>query len=149
MPLSDDTLLGLANRFTVVVDGHDLGSYAKCEGLDVAWEVADYRAGDNGNDHWYFPGVTKYSSIKLTRAACKDSEQVKSWLSETSNKHKPGTGTITLFDSHSEKVMSWNLRAVMPTKWAITSFEAGASKVAQETLELEHMGFLDDEFKLG
>jgi len=53
-----------------MIDSHDLGSWAKVDGLDVSWDIAEYRAGDGGNYRWYFPGNTKYSNIKLARAAC-------------------------------------------------------------------------------
>ncbi|HWS47384.1 MAG TPA: phage tail protein [Acidimicrobiia bacterium] len=147
MPLSDTTKIGLANRFKVKIDNgtYDLGSWAKVDGLEVTWDLAEYRAGDGGNNRWYFPGNTKYQTIKLTRAACEDTKKVKEWLTDTSFKHKPQAGTITLFDSNVEEVMSWDLKAVVPAHWKIEGFDAGASKIAQETLELTHAGFLDDE----
>ena len=48
MPIADDVKLGLANRFlvTVIPSTRSLGSWAKADGLDVTWEVPDYRAGD-------------------------------------------------------------------------------------------------------
>jgi phage tail-like protein len=150
MPLNEQTLLGLANRFTVKIDfaAYDLGSWAQAEGLDVKWDIAEYRAGDQGNTRWYFPGNTQYSTIKLTRAACEDSKKVKAWLSDTSFKWKPYSGTIKLHDSGGQPIMDWNLQHVMPVKWHISGFDAGASRVATETLELAHMGFLDDSQKL-
>lgn len=146
MPLKDQTKLGLANRFAVTIDfaTYDLGSWAQADGLDVKWDVAEYRAGDHGNDRWYFPGNTQYSTIRLTRAACEDSQTVKKWLSDTSFKWQPYSGTIVLHDSGGKPVMHWDLKDVMPVKWSITGFDAGASRVATETLELAHLGFLED-----
>lgn len=149
-PLSDGSKLGMANRFTIVIDKstYDLGSWAQAEGLDVKWDIAEYRAGDNGNDRWFFPGNTQFSIVRLTRAAtAQDSPTVKKWLSETQFGWQPISGKITLFDSHAEPVLDWTLRNVMPVRWAITNFDAGASKVATETLELAHTGFLDDSQK--
>ncbi len=150
MPLSDQTKIGLANRFKVVIDNgaYDLGSWAKVEGLDVSWDHAEYRAGDAGNNRWYFPGNTKYSDLKLTRAACEDTAKVKDWLTKTSFKHEMQEGLISLFDSNGEKVAEWNMKSVLPKHWKIDGFDAGSSKVAQETLELAHLGFLDDEMQL-
>jgi phage tail-like protein len=146
MPLNDQTKLGLANRFTVTIDfaTYNLGSWAQADGLDVKWDVAEYRAGDNGNSRWYFPGNTQYSTIRLTRAACEDSQKVKKWLSDTSFTWKPYSGKIVLHDSAGAPVMDWELQQVMPVKWSISGFDAGASKVATETLELAHLGFLED-----
>lgn len=151
MPIAADALLGLANRFHLKVtpSDNDLGTWAKAEGLDVAWEVCEYRAGDAGNERWYFPGNTKYATVKLTRAACEDSKKVKKWLSDTSWDHKVGMqAVLTLFDSSGQEVIDWEFRDIMPVKWSIQGFDAGASKVALETLELNHMGFLTDERNL-
>jgi len=70
MGLTDQSKVGVANRFTVKANpgDWDLGSWAKAEGLDVTWEMPDYRAGDAGNARWFFPANTKYSAVKLTRA---------------------------------------------------------------------------------
>ena len=146
MPLTDTSKLGLANRFSVTIDysAYDLGSWAQVEGLTVKWGLAEYRAGDAGNERWYFPGNTEYTTIKLTRAASTDSQKVQKWLSDTQFKWQPYTGHVVLHDSGSAPIMSWVLRHVMPLHWQITSFDAMASKVATETLELAHLGFLED-----
>ncbi|HET9141321.1 phage tail protein [Actinophytocola sp.] len=146
--LNDQSAIGLANRFTVkVTGGPDLGSWQKAEGLDVTWEVADYRAGDAGNARWFAPANTKYTAVKLTRAAdSKDSKEVRKWLDSNSFAHKAGSEIrIALQDSSKTDIMEWHLRNVMPKKWAITSMDAGSSSVAIETLELEHEGFLEDD----
>ncbi|MFE5539464.1 MULTISPECIES: phage tail protein [Streptomyces] len=151
MPFSDTSSLALANRFVVQIDEGrvNLGSWAQCQGLEVTWKVADYRAGDGGNDRWFFPGFTEYPAIKLTRAACSDSTKVQAWLSENSFGSKPGTGTgtIILMDPNDKEVLRWDLKSVLPMKWSIVGFEAGTSKVALETLELQHNGFLNDGVK--
>src|SRR3954447_21437306 len=84
--LNDTTNVGLANRFqvSVVPGSYDLGSWQKAEGLDVAWDMPDYRAGDGGNSRWFFPANTKYTPVRLARAACDDSRAVRDWLNKTS-----------------------------------------------------------------
>ncbi|MFB7056447.1 phage tail protein [Streptomyces vinaceus] len=146
MSFSENTKLALANRFQVELDGGRvlLGSWAQVQGLEVTWKVADYRAGDSGNDRWFFPGFTEYPALKLTRAACTDSVRVKSWLSENSFGSQATTGTIKLLDPNNQEVIRWDLKSIVPMKWSIVGFEAGTSKVALETLELQHNGFLDD-----
>ncbi|BCB88710.1 phage tail protein [Phytohabitans suffuscus] len=139
--------LGLANRFYVRITpgDYDLGGWAQVSGLDVSWDVAEYRAGDAGNHRWFFPGLTKYSMVKLTRAACADSLKVKEWLDKTSKQHQPGLVVVTLRDANQKDVMTWELKHAYPARWSVTGFEAGASKVAAETLDVVHVGFLDDE----
>lgn len=146
MPISDSSKLGLANRFEVTIEGSvPLGSWARVEGLDVTWDVCDYRPGDQGNELYYALGRPAFSRIRLTRAASKeDTPKVRDWLSKNSFKHQAITASIVLKDSANDEVNSWNLRRVMPTKWSITSFDSTASSVATETLEFVHNGFLDD-----
>lgn len=148
---SFDTL-ALVNRFQVKMENDiDLGFWSSVSGLDVTWGLAEYRAGDLGNSRMYFPGATKFTDIVLTRAACADTEKVRAWLSKQSIKAstKKSSGTIMLGSSENVAVMSWELKNVMPLKWAIEKFDASASKVAIETLTLAHEGFLDDETKFG
>lgn len=146
MAIAADLQLGLSMRFSVQIEGNDLKYWSKATGLEVSWDVCEYRAGDARNERWYFPGVTKYPTIKLERAASKeDSEVVKKWLEENSFKHAPQTGSIQLQDAKLGEVHTWSLRHVIPVKWSINAFEAGSSKVAVEILELAHMGFLEGE----
>ena len=151
MGLSDTSSIGLSNRFVVSMSGkseYDLGSWTKAEGLDVAWDIAEYRMGDGGNDRLYFPGNTKYTNVKLIRGVSEETEKVKQWLNKNSWEMEVFAGSIQLFTTAAKKVTEWTLRDVMPAKWSITSFDAGASQVAMETLELVHRGFLEDERKL-
>ncbi|HZB42238.1 MAG TPA: phage tail protein [Ilumatobacter sp.] len=148
MALAVDTQLGVGMRFKVTIDktSYDLGSWAKVSGLDVTWDLIEYRAGDGKNDKWYFPGLTKYSTVKLERAVQKaDTEAVRGWLESNSFAMEVQSGKVELLDAKSEPVMHWTLRHVLPAKWSISPFDANASKVALEVLELAHMGFLENE----
>jgi len=149
MALAADTQLGMSMRFMVTIDKkpYDLGSWAKVSGLDVAWDLVEYRAGDGPkNERWYYPGVTKYSTVKLERAVQDaDTKKVREWLEKNSFNHEVTSGTVELRDAKSEPVMTWILRHVLPVKWSISPFDATANKVAVETLEVAHMGFLENE----
>jgi phage tail-like protein len=153
MPLNDQSKIGLANRFGVVVDqgNFDLGSWQKCEGLDVTFEMPEFRAGDQGNMRWFFPANTKYKPIKLLRAATKDdSAKVREWLNKNAWTQSATRGSITiaLYDSFAEKILDWTLRNALPKSWNVTTMDAGASQVAIETLEIEHEGWLEDDQKM-
>ena len=153
MALNDQSKIGLGNRFKVTVqpEGYNLGSWAKADGLDVSWEVPDYRMGDSWNQRLFAPANTKYNPVKLTRAAdSKDSPQVRKWLDKTASKTWDVNSEITvvLHDSFGTPVLDWTFRNVVIKKWSITTMDAGASTVAIEQLEFEHEGFLNDENKL-
>lgn len=138
--------LALANRFSVVLDGDiNLGYWSSVRGLDVTWNLCEYRAGDAANSRLFYPGSTKYSDIQLSRAACADSQTVQQWLTTCSISTQKWSGTIYLANSEQQAVVSWNLYNVMPLSWKLeTPLDASQSKVAIETLSLAHEGFLDD-----
>ena len=148
MPLAEETPLGLANRFKVTIDFPkpvDLGSWAKVDGLDVTFDVVEYRAGDAWNQRWYAPGATKYSTVKLSRAVSPDTKKVQGWLNDTALRYQPGNMIVVLLDAKNDKVMEWEMRAAMPSKWSVTGFDASASKLAYEQLDIVHLGFLADD----
>jgi phage tail-like protein len=141
--------LGMANRFELVVHAPgeiNLGSWTKVAGLDVSWDVAEYRAGDAKNERWYQPGNTKYSEVTFGRAACKDSKTVQGWLEKQSFGFKGSyTADIILKDSSNTEVLKWEVRDFMVKKWSVDGFDAGKSSIAIETLQFTHMGFLENE----
>src|SRR5262245_2976308 len=148
MPFAADGDAGLTHRFLVTIDksAFNFGSFSSIQGLDVTWDLAEYRAGDAKNERWYYPGNTKYSTIKLERAAdAEGTAGVRKWLESNSFKYEIQSGKIELHDAKGMPVTHWTLRHVIPVKWSIVKFDATQSKVATETLELAHMGFLENE----
>jgi phage tail-like protein len=149
---ADGDMYGLSNRFAVEVGGVSLGRWAQCQGLGVTFEPFAYMEGGMYEMVRYLPGQIKYNAIKLTRAMSKDqSKSVKDWLSKRADEYNSIEGNlaysdltanIKLFDAHGDEVMSWDLRGVHPQSWSGPTFDAGAAKVATETLELVHEGFL-------
>jgi phage tail-like protein len=143
---------GLSMRFKVSVDGLSLGSWSACRGLKVELKVA--RVAEGGN-YWYehiLPERITYSPITLERAVHpQDSKQVLAWLDTVASDwvnysagepYKGGTAVITLLGVTGDEVMHWTLYGVYPTSWAGPSLSATENKVAIETLELAHLGFL-------
>jgi phage tail-like protein len=135
---------GLTTRFEVVIDGFSLGGWAKCEGLSVSFDLEKYAPLGNNDYLPILPNRVTYDHIKLTRAVTtEDAPKVMAWLSKMAGSGATGTAEITLFDSHKQKVTSWKLRNVYPTKWQGPTLDAGSHNIATETLELAHEGFLD------
>jgi phage tail-like protein len=149
MTAKDGLNIGMANRFKVVVEPnkHDLGTFSKVAGLKVTWTVNSFQAGDQGNNLWIYPGGNKYADVSLSRVICKQSEDIRVWLSETSFNHEAHTMTIMAYDETyvDPPIMKWELRNALPKEWSVDTFDAGGSKVQIETLVVAHTGFLDDE----
>lgn len=143
----DSIPIGMGHHFSVVIDNpaFDLGTWSRASGLQVTWNLVEYRVGDQGNLSWIIPGTTKYSNIKLSRAACVESNIVQMWLAQTSTNPTPLSGAISLVAAGGlVPIVVWQLNEFFPIAWSISDFDAEQGKPAIETLELAHGGFLFD-----
>lgn len=142
--------LGLAMRFVVEVDGYSLGSWTTCKGLDVRFKHDAVRElGEHGSTTW-IPGRPDYTPVTLQRAMKSgDWACTKRWLDSVMADERfhrgdhGGAATIRLLDAALGEVAEWTLRNVLPSAWKGPQLDANAQKVALETLELVHEGFLD------
>jgi phage tail-like protein len=146
---------GLAMRFSVTVDDLGLGSvslgrWSSCRGLKVDLKVTRVQEGGN---YWYehiLPDRISYSNITLERAVDpSDSPKVQAWLRQvastwmnSADSYPAGGATITLLGADGQPVTSWELDGVYPVSWSGPGLSATENKVAIETLELAHEGFL-------
>lgn len=140
-------VFGMSHHFVVIIDNptYDLGFWQKASGLSVTWDVATYRAGNQGNEMWIYPGNTKYQNIKLTRPVSPTSNVTQAWLNETSANMQPLSGAVALCSSMGVPIITWALYQFFPVSWQIGEFSASEARVVTETLELAHTGFLDDQ----
>jgi phage tail-like protein len=133
----------LALRFHVTIDDKgSLGSWSKCDGLTVEYEVLEYQEGGQNDYVHRLPGRCKYQNIKLTRPLDKTSADVASWVAGQRKKVERSNAEIAVLDPAGEVVAKWNLNGVYPVKWTGPSLDAGGNQIAIETLELAHNGFL-------
>lgn len=154
-PPNITTTIGMVNSFAVSVGQFTLGQWAKIAGLSVKFDPIEYRTGTT-NQLALAGGMAKYERIKLTRAVTgkagsRGGGTVQSWLETYTKAPAPATGIIRLFGpgSSSAALMTWTLRGVVPMSWNVQELDASASKVALETLEIGHTGFLADEIRRG
>lgn len=133
----------LALRFHVTIDDQgSLGSWSKCDGLTVEYEVFEYQEGGQNDYVHRLPGRCKYQNIKLTRPLDKTSADVASWVAGQRKKVERSNAEIAVLDPAGEVVAKWNLNGVYPVKWTGPSLDASGNQIAIETLELAHNGFL-------
>lgn len=147
--MPEDTGFGLALRFTVDVGNTNLGTWSKCKGIDVHFDVAKYQEGGQPGANWnythYATGRATYEKITLTRAVTqKASAALMKWLSQqASSPAQAQPATITLLDANGKEVTHWTFQEAFPTKYTGPTFDASAANVATEELELTHQGFLE------
>jgi phage tail-like protein len=143
---SDEAKLGLACRFDVTIHGHDLGGWAECSDLSVKFD--DLKVEELGNNGFVrrLPGKRTYTPIRLKRAMTSGTWQnTVAWLAEVQQlPQETQTASITLRDAWGNVVANWSLRGVYPLKWTGPGMSASDQKVAIETLELAHDGFLPE-----
>jgi phage tail-like protein len=131
-------------RFDVRIDGVTIGSFTGIEGLAVEYEVKTYEeGGQNGFVH-QLPGRLKYSNLKLTRPVDKESKELAAWFGKLRRGQgtKRQTAAVVAFNDNREVVAEWNLAGVYPVRYTGPSFSTETAKVATETLELAHNGFI-------
>ena len=169
------TKVGVSLFFSVEITNEgrnhfDLGHWMKVEGLDVQWELAEHRTGDGGNYRWAFPGVPKYSPLKLTRFITPTRHtQLRGWLESNSFASLKDSAAVRLFSAQNAAeqgiksyegrvngnggprimVAEWVLEAVVPTKYSVIPFDASSTKLVTETLELAHVGWLSSDNRIG
>jgi phage tail-like protein len=134
-------------RFKVEIEGRDLGVFTKVDGLGAKYDVLTVKeGGENGFVH-KLPGRIEYDDLKLTRPVDAASGELAAWFTGYQNavrrqqRLQLATASISAYDGDDKVVATWSLRGVFPVRYSGPSFEAGASKVLTETLELSHQGF--------
>ncbi|MFJ9605791.1 phage tail protein [Kitasatospora sp. NPDC101176] len=150
--LGAEPRIGLSARFRVTVDGLDLGGWSSCKGLAVNFDCEELETGGNYEHTFLLPKRLKYSNITLSRAmTAEGTATVHQWLRDIAgdwmhsyeDDYTPNTATITLLDSSGQTaVHCWTLKDVYPRAWKGPDLDADSTKVAIETLELAHHGFL-------
>lgn len=158
MALGETSLLGMAMRFDVVVDDHDLGSWSSCKGLTVTFKHDKVLELGQHEYTTHIPGRADFANVVLERAMEKgDWDKTRSWLAKVSaadwlleSVGLGGAGSgggssaqIVLRDAKLGEVARWTLANALPTSWKGPQLDALGTRVAIETLELCHEGFLD------
>jgi len=131
-------------RFDVRIDGVTIGSFTGIEGLAAEYEVKTYEeGGENGYVH-QLPGRLKYTNLKLTRPVDQSSKDLAAWFTRLRRGQgtKRQTAAVVAYNDNQEVVAEWNLTGVYPVRYTGPSFSTETAKVAIETLELAHTGFV-------
>ena len=128
--------------FSVNIHDHDLGVFTQCDGLGCEIVVEQREeGGQNGFVH-QLPGRMKYTNIKLTRPITSDSSQVAKWFASMQDKVTRSTAEICAMTLDGTVVAKWELQGVIPVRWMGPQFNVDGPKVATESIELAHHGFL-------
>ena len=128
--------------FSVRIDGQDLGLFTQCDGLSCEVTVETREEGGNNLFIHQLPGRMKYTNIKLTRPINGDTQKLARWLAGMTDEVKRTNAEIAAMTADGRKVASWSFMGVIPVKWTGPQLSVDSPKVATESLELAHHGFL-------
>jgi phage tail-like protein len=144
MPERLETALSVC--FSVTIDKAELGSFNSCDGLGCEVVIEQREEGGNNGFVWQLPTRIKYGNVKLSRPVGKDSAKLTAWLISFATGVERHTATISARASDDNKIVaSWHLDGVIPVRWSGPQLSLDSPKVATETIELAHHGFLPPE----
>jgi phage tail-like protein len=128
--------------FVVKLDDQNLGAFSSCDGLGCEFVMEQREEGGNNGMVWQLPTRLKYSNVKLSRPVTKDSAKITQWFASMAGGIKRKTATIEARTLEGTVIASWSLEGAVPVRWSGPQLSAESPKVATETLELAHHGFL-------
>lgn len=127
-------------RFRVEVDGIQQAGFSEVSGFDASIDVVEYREGNEVITPRKLPGLAKYGNITL-KWGVTDSIDLYNWMQDTiQGKVARKTVTIIAINEAGEDVATWKVIEAWPTKYTAPDFNATASEVAIEQLEIAHEG---------
>lgn len=129
--------------FVVKIDDVELGAFNSCEGLGCEVVMEQREEGGNNGFVWQLPTRVKFPNIKLTRPLTKDTEKVAKWFASIATGATRKTGQIQAMTADGTVVAQWGLLDVVPVRWTGPSLNPDSPKVATETIEVAHHGFVE------
>jgi phage tail-like protein len=133
-----------AFNYIVNIDGGEiLGGFSDVSGIGTEMTVAEYRNGNDKENHVRkIGGVHKVSDVTLKRGIV-DSKSLWDWIKDTrvNGPAAQKNVTITLLDEAHGPVQSWQLRGVIPMKYTGPTLAGkGGGDVAMEEIVLAAEG---------
>ncbi|MDR0961049.1 MAG: phage tail protein [Mediterranea sp.] len=139
----DQTIWALP-EFYFKVEIEDIGvlAFKEVSGLDMEFDVIEYRAGDSKEfTKVKMPGLRKSSDITLKKGIFVSDKKLWNWIGEVKMKTiKRRSVTISLLDEGGNPAQSWKLVNAWPKKITVEGFKADGNSVAMETMILVHEG---------
>lgn len=129
-------------HFSVEISNVGKISCKEVSGLDVEFDVIEYRSGDmSGFTKVKMPGLRKSGDVTLKKAMFKDDKKLWDWINKVNMNIIQREGvTVALLDEGNNPVQSWKLTNAWPKKYTVEGFKADGNGVSMETIVLAHEG---------
>ena len=117
-------------------------SCSEISGLEVEYDVIEYRAGDSQIfTKTKMPGLLKTNEITLKKGIFKDDKAMWDWINKIKlNTIQRESATVSLMDESGSVAKTWKIANVWPKKFTIEGFKADSNTPAFESLILVHEG---------
>jgi phage tail-like protein len=127
-------------RYRVELEGITQAGFSEVSGFDASVDIVEYREGNQVITPRKLPGLAKYGNITL-KWGVTDSMDMYNWLQDcVQGKVTRKTVTIIAINEAGADVATWKVIEAWPTKYTAPDFNATASEVAVESLEIAHEG---------
>lgn len=124
--------------FVVKIPGVDtIGFFMRCSGLELSFDVYEYREGGNNDFVHRLPGGVHYPNLMLSRGLTNEEALLK-WLWATHTKAERKEVTLTLSGGSLQR--SWTFADAFPVKWTGPGLESTGTDAITESLEIAHSG---------
>lgn len=123
--------------FKVTIEDVGNISFKEVSGLDVEYDLIEYRAGDSKEfSKVKMPGLRKFGDITLKKGVFKSDKKLWDWIGQIKlNTIKRVGVTICLLDEAGEPAQTWKLINAWPKKITVEGFKADTgTEPAMETL---------------
>jgi phage tail-like protein len=115
------------------------GGFARVKGIMRETKVETRREGGVNEFEHKLVTQTTYGNLILERGLV--DEYLWSWHQKVvEGRVERRTLTIALHNEAGDEVWRWLVEKAFPVKWAATDFDAGATQVVVESVELAHQG---------
>ena len=129
-------------NYRVEIDSIDVAAFSEISGFDASIDVIEYREGNEPiNSPRKMPGLTKYGNVTL-KWGLTENMSFYEWVAGISSGERATPEdriqdvTIYLLDDGHNELANWTLINAWPCKYTAPDFNASASEVAFESVEL-------------
>ena len=127
-------------NFRVEISGITAASFRECSGLSTTADAVDYREGTDPNTIRKLTGLAKHTNVVLTRGITQNIELWGWYGNITNGIPDRRTVSIILMNEEHADVLRWELAFAWISKLEGPTFNAAASEVAIERIEIVHEG---------
>jgi phage tail-like protein len=120
-----------------IPDVDTVGFFLHCSGLELTFDVYEYREGGNNDFVHRLPGGIHYPNLVLSRGLTREDALLK-WFWATHTQAERKEITLTLRTNEAER--TWTFSDAFPVRWTGPQIDSGGTDIATEMLEIAHSG---------